>query len=156
VDQVRTRQVDCDLTVLQMLQGGPVVLLGRAAGGEQRPGTGLHAKRPRGPRGGGPLLEYLQGVAEFGAAAAYAGLDELEEGESRELQIVMLTALSSGGERKVVAAESVVEDARHVLRQAHDAALAVGLGVAQTRFDESGRQRLVSAPGREHQRRVAQ
>ena len=53
-------------------------------------------------------------AATSGAARTRRGLDEFDEGEAADAEIVVLARVAGAGQRLVVAAESVVQDGRHV------------------------------------------
>jgi hypothetical protein len=93
-------------------------------------------------QGGGGLLV---------GAASRSRLDELAEGETEDPQIVELACPSGAGQGGLVAAETVVQQRRHVPGQADRPSLAAGGRLLGAGFDQLQRLGLVAAPGDEQQ-----
>ena len=95
-------------------------------------------------------------AATSGAAPRDRSLDEFDEGEAADAEFVVLARGSGAGQRLVVAAESVVQDGRHVAGLTDRPSLAPQSRVRHRPGEVVQRVRLIAAPRDEQDRGVPQ
>ena len=87
-------------------------------------------------------------------AASGGRLDQLDQGPAEETEVVVFGGALGGGERRLVAAETVVQHRGRVLGQCDRPSLTPSGGVFAARLDQLQRLGLLAAPGGEHERGV--
>src|SRR6185503_15734653 len=103
-------QVNGDPAAGKAIDGFPVQELGRSAVVEQRARPGQYAEGPIRADGLGAFLELSEGPhGDLASIASSGRLDELDEGETKDPQVLVLGRPSRAGQGGLVSAKAVVQ-----------------------------------------------
>jgi hypothetical protein len=135
----------------------PVQELGRSAVAEQRARPGQYAEGPIRADGLGAFLELSQGGhGDLASIASSGRLDELDEGESKDPQDLVLGRSPCAGQGGLVPAKAVVQHRSQVGGSADRSSLSSGDRVPGVGLKQLRRLSLPAAPDGEQHRGVSQ